>query len=78
MPFNACWHRAAWLLLDIALDRTGMLGDFPLETGRTEYLLFVDKKAVGLLEAKAEGIPPSTASEQAGQYELGCPPAYLT
>ena len=29
--------------------------EFPLETGYADYLLFVDRKAVGVVEAKAEG-----------------------
>jgi type I restriction enzyme R subunit len=29
--------------------------EFPLETGYADYLLFVDRQAVGVLEAKAEG-----------------------
>ena len=30
--------------------------EFPLESGVTDYLLFVDRKAVGVIEAKPEGI----------------------
>ena len=41
--------------------------EFPLETGYADYLLFVDRKAVGVVEAKAEGIPLSSVAEQAAQ-----------
>ena len=40
--------------------------EFPLETGYADYLLFVDRKAVGVVEAKAEGITLSGVAEQAG------------
>jgi type I restriction enzyme R subunit len=36
--------------------------EFPLETGYADYLLFVDRKAAGILEAKAEGIPLSAVA----------------
>ena len=29
--------------------------EFPLSTGEADYLLFVDRKAVGVVEAKPEG-----------------------
>jgi len=47
--------------------------EFPLQTGFADYLLFVDKKAVGVIEAKAEGVTLSGAAEQAGQYSVGLP-----
>lgn len=48
--------------------------EFSLDTGIADYLLFVDRRAVGVLEAKAEGIPLSAVSEQAGIYATGLPP----
>lgn len=48
--------------------------EFPLETGYADYLLFVDRKAAGVLEAKAEGVLLSGVTEQAGGYALGLPP----
>jgi type I restriction enzyme R subunit len=47
--------------------------EFPLQTGFADYLLFVDKKAVGVIEAKAEGVTLSGVAEQAGQYSIGLP-----
>ena len=44
--------------------------EFPLQTGFADYLLFVDRKAVGVIEAKAEGITLSGVAEQAGQAFL--------
>lgn len=47
--------------------------EFPLTTGFADYLLFVDRKAVGVIEAKAEGVTLSGVAEQAGQYAVGLP-----
>jgi type I restriction enzyme R subunit len=46
---------------------------FPLETGFADYLLFVDRKAVGVIEAKKEGVPLTIAEGQAGSYTAGLP-----
>ena len=63
-------------------DRAGMnlfasrgvaVREFPLETGEADYLLFVDRKAVGIVEAKPEGTTLSGVAEQAGQYAVGLP-----
>ena len=48
--------------------------EFPLATGFADYILFVDRKAVGIVEAKAEGTTLSGVAEQAGQYAVGLPP----
>ena len=47
--------------------------EFPLDTGEADYLLFVDRKAVGIVEAKPEGTTLSGVAEQAGQYVVGLP-----
>ena len=55
--------------------------EFPLKTGgvhpelrrRADYLLFVDRKAVGVVEAKKEGVTLSGVAEQAGRYSAGLP-----
>ena len=48
--------------------------EFPLNTGYADYLLFVDQKAVGVVEAKAEGITLAGVAEQAAAYTVGLPP----
>ncbi len=48
--------------------------EFPLTTGEADYLLFVDRKAVGVVEAKPEGTTLSGVAEQAGYYAFGLPP----
>jgi len=66
----------------IIQDRTGLnlhagrgvaVREFPLETGEADYLLFVDQKAVGIIEAKPEGTTLSGVAEQAGGYVAGLP-----
>nr|HOO57626.1 DEAD/DEAH box helicase family protein [bacterium] len=47
--------------------------EFPLKTGFADYLLFVDKKAVGAIEAKKKGTTLSAVSDQTGKYLAGVP-----
>jgi type I restriction enzyme R subunit len=47
--------------------------EFPLATGEADYLLFVDRKAVGVIEAKPEGTTLSGVAEQAAHYVVGLP-----
>jgi len=47
--------------------------NFPLKTGFADYLLFVDRKAVGVLEAKPKGTTLSGVAEQSEKYVLGLP-----
>jgi type I restriction enzyme R subunit len=47
--------------------------EFPLETGEADYLLFVDRKAVGVVEAKPEGVTLSGVADQAAKYSIGLP-----
>lgn len=48
--------------------------EFPLETGEADYLLFVDRKAVGVVEAKHEGTTLSGVAAKAAKYSVGPPP----
>ena len=47
--------------------------EFPLSTGTADYLLFVDRKAVGVLEAKPAGTTLSGVAEQSSSYAYGLP-----
>ncbi len=67
-----------WIIQDMSgLNRYASLGvavrEFLLETGEADYLLFVDGKAVGVVEAKPEGTTLSGVAEQAGNYVVGLP-----
>jgi type I restriction enzyme, R subunit len=48
--------------------------EFPLATGEADYLLFVDGKAVEVVEAKPEGTTLSGVAEQVGHYVVRLPP----
>ena len=49
--------------------------EFPLKTGHgtADYLLYVDQKAVGVVEAKAEGSTLTGVEPQSGKYSTGLP-----
>jgi len=47
--------------------------EFSLETGEADYLLFVDRKAVGVVEAKPEGVTLSRVADQPAKYSVGLP-----
>ena len=60
-----------WTIQDMSgLNRYASLGvavrEFPLATGEADYLLFVEGKAVGVVEAKPAGTTLSGVAEQAG------------
>lgn len=48
--------------------------EFPLTTGAVDYLLFVNRQAVGVLEAKKVGHTLSGVAVQATDYTAGLPP----
>jgi len=63
-------------------DRAGMnlyasrgvaVREFPVEGGFADYMLFVDRRAVGVVEAKKVGTTLSGVAEQAGSYAAGLP-----
>ena len=50
--------------------------EFPLERGPVDYLLFADRKAIGVVEAKPEGNTLLGVSDQTEKY-IGSVPADL-
>ncbi len=75
---DALLQAAGWQVQD---HRTLNLGasvgvavrEFPLKTGSADYLLFVNRKAVGVVEAKAEGTTLSGIIHQSLKYSGGLP-----
>ena len=51
--------------------------EYPMSSGTPDYLLFVDRRAVGVIEAKPEGTTLSGVSEQTEKYLTGIPPFLL-
>jgi len=47
--------------------------EFPTTSGEADYLLFVDRKAVGAIEAKPQGTTLSGVAEQTCKYLTGIP-----
>lgn len=69
---------AGWIIQD--RDEMGLgagLGiavrEYPLATGPCDYLLFVDRKACGVVEAKPEGNTLSGVADQASRYQHQLP-----
>jgi type I restriction enzyme R subunit len=45
--------------------------EYPTDTGEADYVLFVDRNPVGVIEAKKEGIPLSKVEVQSARYAMG-------
>ena len=68
-----------WIIQDLSELNLGASAgiavcEFPLESGVTDYLLFVDRKAMGVIEAKQEGTTLSGVAEQTDGYITSIPP----
>ena len=71
---TACgWMVQDRVAMNLYAGRGVAVREFPLQTGFADYLLFVDKKAVGVVEAKQEGSTLSHVADQAARYSVGLP-----
>ena len=59
--------------IDFSLGRGIAVREVPLKTGPCDYLLLVDRKPVGVVEAKRRGTTLSTVAEQSGRYASSLP-----
>lgn len=69
---------AGWVVQDRAAFNPGAgpgiaVREFPLKTGFADYLLLVDRMAVGAVEAKKMGTPLSGVESQSAKYSDGLP-----
>ncbi len=69
---------AGWTIQDRAQMNLGAsqgvtVREYPMSSGPTDYLLFIDRRAVGVIEAKPEGTTLSGVSEQTEKYLKGIP-----
>lgn len=69
---------AGWTIQDMAEMNLGAslgiaIREFSLSTGAADYMLFVDRKAVGVIEAKPAGMTLSGVAEQSEKYLVGLP-----
>jgi type I restriction enzyme, R subunit len=72
---------AGWIIQDRAeLNLGAGLGiavrEYPLPSGPCDYLLFIDGKACGVIEAKPEGVTLAGIAEQAEHYMQAPPLAF--
>jgi len=58
---------------DLSESRGVAIREFPLAAGFADYMLFVDGKAVGVVEAKKEGTTLSGVDTQSQKYLDGLP-----
>lgn len=70
--------QAGWVIQDHAdLDLSEAFGvavrEYPLKTGYADYLLFVNRQAVGAIEAKKQGVSLSGIEAQSKKYSDGLP-----
>lgn len=68
--------KAGWIIQNRSeLNLGARLGvairEFPTDNGEADYMLFVDRKAVGVVEAKPEGTTLSGVADQSGKYITG-------
>jgi type I site-specific restriction endonuclease len=68
---NAGWVIQDRAQMNLYAGRGVAVREFPLQTGEADYLLFVDRKAVGVVEAKPEGTTLSGVAQQAARYSVG-------
>jgi type I restriction enzyme, R subunit len=71
-------RQAGWLVqdlgqMDISAGQGVAIREFPLSTGKADYLLVVHGEAVGVIEAKRSGTTLSGVKEQSAQYQTGLP-----
>ncbi len=69
---------AGWIIQDTnELNLGEGLGtavrEFPFESGYADYLLFVEREAVGVVEAKPEDTTLSGVADQSGKYMASLP-----
>ncbi|MFA6181632.1 type I restriction-modification enzyme R subunit C-terminal domain-containing protein [Acidithiobacillus sp.] len=72
----AGWHICDADAVNIRAARGVVVREFPLKPGHgfADYLLYVDGKAAGVIEAKRQGVTLSGVEVQAKKYTEGLPP----
>src|SRR3990172_7861476 len=71
----AGWHVCDVTEADIHAARGVAIREFPLKTGHgfADYLLYVDARAAGVIEAKKEGVTLTGVETQSDRYAQGLP-----
>jgi len=71
---TAGWTVQSRNAANLGASRGVAVGEFPLTTGFADYMLFVDKRPIGVVEAKAVGKTLSGVESQTTKYSEGLPP----
>lgn len=77
---DALLTQAGWVVqevdrINLGAARGVAIAEFPLSTGPTDYLLVVDRQAVGVVEAKKVGETLTGVEIQSAKYREGHPGA---
>jgi len=67
------WIIQNYKALNLSAGRGIALREVPLKSGTCDYLLLVDRKPVGVVEAKRQGTLLSGVAEQSGHYAKNLP-----
>jgi type I restriction enzyme R subunit len=67
------WIVQDYTKMDLSAGRGIAIREVPLKTGPCDYLLLVDRKPVGVLEAKKKGAKLSVVADQSGRYGMSLP-----
>lgn len=70
---DAGWHVQDMKGLDFTASRGVAVREFPLKSGFADYMLFVDRLAIGVVEANKEGTSLSGVDTQSAKYLDGLP-----
>jgi type I restriction enzyme R subunit len=70
---QAGWDVQDRARLNLGARRGVAIREFSLATGAADYLLFVDREAVGTVEAKKVGTTLTGIEEQSAKYRVGLP-----
>ena len=70
----ACrWVVQDFTALNLGIGQGIALREVPLKSGRCDYLLLVNRKPVGVIEAKRAGTTLSAVADQSGHYGANLP-----
>ena len=69
----AGWKVQDYKKLNLGASQGVAVREFPLKTGSADYLLFVDRKAAGVIEAKPFGATLGGVDWQSDKYTIGLP-----
>ncbi|MEP1080137.1 DEAD/DEAH box helicase family protein [Leptolyngbya sp. PL-A3] len=70
---DAGWQVQSYSELNLGAGLGVAVREYPLKTGFADYMLFIKRKAAGVIEAKAVGTTLSGVADQSAKYQAGLP-----